>query len=83
MVRSKLQRIWKMAPATMLVLLPLIARADSDENVPLSPQQLAGQRAVLGVIAGLILIANGFYFFRRWQTIRSGNTIEGGYGDDE
>jgi predicted secreted protein len=67
----------------MFLVLPLIARADDDENVPLSPQQLAAQRTVLGVIGAIVLLLVGFYLFRRWQTVHSGNIIEGGYGDDD
>ncbi len=60
-----------------------VAHADDDESVPLTAQQLSSQRTVLGVIAGIVVLAIGFYLFRRWQTIRSGNTIDGGYGKDD
>jgi hypothetical protein len=77
-----LKILWKVPIAAALIMLPLIARADEDENIPLSPQQLSAQRTVLGAIAALVVVGIGFYLFRRWQTLRSGNTVDGGYKDD-
>jgi len=83
MTMKLLLRLYRLAPAFAFIIMPLIAHADDEDARPLSPEQLSAQRTALGVIGTLIIAAIGFYFFRRWQTVRSGNTIEGGYRDDE
>lgn len=64
-------------------MLPLVAHADEDDNVPLSQDTLRAQRITFGVIGALVVAGIVFYLFRRWQTIKSGNSVDGSYRDDD
>ncbi len=57
-----------------LALLPIVALAqqkDEDKPVPLDPATAAAQNRILGIIALLIVLPIGWYYFRRWQIIRA------------
>jgi hypothetical protein len=61
-------------------LLPLIvwAQGDQDEKpVPLTPEAKAAQLTVFGVIGLIVCLGIAWYFIRRWQILRSGNTVHG------
>lgn len=61
-----------------LLALPLVVRADDDEKpVPLDPQTKAAQNWVFGIIALIVVLALGWYWWRRRQIIRSGRSVDG------
>lgn len=64
------------------VLLPVAAFAHDEAPQPLPEETLAAQRLSLGAIAAVVLVGVGFYLFRRWQTVRGGNTVYGNTRDE-
>ncbi len=69
--------------AVLGLVTPLLARADEDSKpTPLPEPALAAQRLTLGAIALVVIAGIGFYYFRRWQTIKGGNTVYGNTRDD-
>ena len=61
-----------------LLALPVAAWADDDDKpVPLDPKVAAAQNWTIGIICGLVCLAGAWYYFRRWQIMRSGNQVHG------
>lgn len=56
---------------------------DEDENMPLSEQDKAHQLTAFAIIGVIVLLGVGFYYFRRWQTLHSGNVVHGNEQDED
>src|SRR5579862_2784807 len=57
-----------------LALMPVIALAQHDDDekpTPIDPKTAAAQNQIIGVIILLIVLALGWYWFRRWQIVRA------------
>lgn len=74
-----IRMFWTKTASFAMFLAPIAALAQGkDEDArPMPPEALQFQRSALGVIALVVLAAVGFYYFRRWQTVRSGRSVDG------
>lgn len=67
-----------MGYALAMALLPVavLAQDADDKPTPLDPQTAAAQVKTFSVVALLVVLFIGWYYFRRWQIIRAASHHE-------